>query len=118
MVASGEAFWALGSGRLTRSDATSDTTRQWDFLDDPTFGSYLVSPARGGGVWLAGLTDIQWFDGETFADAIPSPTTGGDLTAIAEAPDGSVWATMYGGPAKRWDGVAWTALCDDPQLLR
>ena len=113
VVASGDAFWTLGSGRLTRSDGAGATTGQWDFLDDPTFGSYTMSPARGGGVWLATYTEIRWFDGQTFVDVIPSPTSAGDLTGVAEAPDGSVWATMYIGPAKRWDGVAWTTLCDD-----
>jgi hypothetical protein len=114
VVASGDAFWILGQGRLTRADRTGATTGQWDYLDDPAFGSSMIGPARGGGVWLWGLGDIRWFDGTGFADTLPPPPwTRGDLSGVAEAPDGSVWATTYQGSAGRWDGVAWAAVCDD-----
>ncbi len=113
VVASGDSFWSIGSGRLTMSDPAGGTTRQWDYLDDQAFGSYVLSPARGGGVWLTGFEDIRWFDGESFADVIPSPTVFADLSGVGEASDGSIWATMYRGPAQRWDGTGWTALCDD-----
>ncbi len=113
VIASGDAFWALGPGSLSRWDPTGRMTGQWDYLDDTTFGSYSISPARGGGVWLMGLGDIRWFDGETFADVIPSPTSSGDLSSLVEAPDGAVWATTYQKSPQRWNGVAWEALCDD-----
>lgn len=113
VVASGGAFWTNSPGRLTRSDRTGATTGEWDYLDDPAFGSYMISPALGGGVWLSGPGGIQWFDGEAFADTIPSPTPFGDLSGITELPDGSVWATSYQSAPQRWDGVSWNALCDD-----
>ena len=118
VVASGGAFWTIGPGRLTRSDPSGATTGEWDYLDDPAFGSYTITPARGGGVWLSGLGDIRWFDGQRFADVIPTPTASGDLTGIAEAPDGAVWATSYQSAPQRWNGVAWEALCDDHGATR
>jgi ligand-binding sensor domain-containing protein len=120
-------FWALGSGRLTRLDASGRTTASWTFADDPVFGAWGISAAREGGVWLWHGPTIAWFDGERMRDVIaaPGPASGSSMVAdVAEAADGSLWAATYdwgatntGGRVFHWDGRSWSDVCVRPTGL-
>ena len=104
--------WALGDGlmRFSEADGTLDLTGDWSIADDAAFATWLVAPARDGGVWLGGST-IRRFDGTRFTDVIEGP--GGDLRELVEAPDGALWAVVGDGyqphaAVWRWDGTSWT----------
>ncbi len=128
LVADAQAgFWAFGSGRLTRLDASGRMTASWTFADDPAFGGSGIVPARGGGVWLWGGPDIAWFDGVRFRDVIAAPTPASDMTPVvdvAEASDGTLWAVANDwtsanqgwssspdGRVFHWDGRVWSDVC-------
>lgn len=119
-------FWAAGSGRLTRLDASGTMTDSWTFTDDPIFGAWGIVPAREGGVWLWGGPIIAWFDGERLRDVIAAPVEASGtswLVSVAEAADGSLWAAAngdwaatsrgptYGGRVFHWDGGSWSDVC-------
>ena len=117
-------FWAFGSGRLARLDASGTMTASWTFADDPIFGASGIVPARGGGVWLMGGPTIAWFDGERFRDVIvaPIPPSGmSSVVDVAEASDGTLWAAVNGnwaatseppeGRVFHWDGQRWSDVC-------
>jgi hypothetical protein len=128
LVADSQAgFWAFGSGRLMRLDASGRMTASWTFADDPHFGASGIVAARGGGVWLWGGPDVAWFDGERFRDVIASPIPASSMawvTDVAEASDGTLWAVaddwtsanegLSSSPDGRvfhWDGQRWSDVC-------
>jgi ligand-binding sensor domain-containing protein len=119
-------FWAMGSGRLTRLDASGTMTASWTFADDPIFATWGIVPARDGGVWLWGGPTIAWFDGERVRDVIPAPVQASGIWVVdvAEAADGSLWAAANGesaatdgwaptpgGRVFHWDGRSWIDAC-------
>jgi hypothetical protein len=118
--------WAFGDGTLARLARTSGAVRTWTIADDAAFAvATAIAPARGGGVWLIGESDVRWFDGERFRDVAPRQSftdldPGGVARpgiVLAEAPDGSPLG-VAGSAVFRWDGTAWTAplgLPPDPQ---
>lgn len=110
--------WALGDGLMRFSEVAGELaqTGDWSIAEDAAFATWLMAPARDGGVWLGGPTTrgeqtIRRFDGTRFPDVIKAP--GGDLRELVEAPDGALWAVV-GDDARwyasvwRWDGSGWT----------
>ena len=110
-------LWSLVPGRrLGRLNPATGATTTWTFTDDPAFAASTIKPAREGGVWLVGPDAMRWFDGVAFRDVIPRPPDYGWLDDAAEAPDGSIWATVRGQGLYHWDGSSWTAACGNEEL--
>lgn len=110
-------LWAFDHSVLTRLDLVSGSERSWTFRDDAAFGDIgTIVPARGGGVWLVHgvpyasvVSDrmVRWFDGERFRDVVPLPP--GDINALTESSDGSLWAGTR-RDVFRWDGTSWSTV--------
>jgi len=99
-------LWSSWPG-LTRFDPATGSFRTFTAVDDPVFaGIGPVAPAREGGVWLVcgeGEQTIRRFDGQVFHEtSAPAPAS---IGAIAEAPDGLIWASGEG--VFSWDGSSW-----------
>ncbi len=86
--------WAYASGALTRYDPAARTGRTWTATDDARFVASEIAPARAGGVWRATSSTVRRFDGSGFRMAFD---VGGDVTALADGPDGSLWAATQDG---------------------
>ena len=102
--------WAAGAGHVLRLDPSTGSVRTWTVQDDDAFGSaVLAAPARRGGAWLVSGRTVRLFDDDGFREIIDMPF---DVFALAEAPDGSLWATAFGNSrgVHRWDGSAWTSI--------
>lgn len=102
-------LWALGVGQVTRFDPSSGDRRTWTVSDDMTFGSWVASPARAGGIWIWSGGSILRFTGEAFADTIPAGRRPIDM---AEAPDGTLWALSADRGLERWTGGRWVSPAD------
>jgi hypothetical protein len=100
--------WAFGPGRLTRFDPATGDHHTWTVSDDLVFGDAVVAAAHAGGVWLWSAGSVRRFDGAEFREILPAPFGSSMGSGLAEAPDGSLWATSASGIA-RWDGSAWVA---------
>jgi hypothetical protein len=99
-------LWARDpDGRLVRYDPVSAAGRAWTVGDDASFGTTDIAGARAGGVWLIGAGDVRRFDGRVFRQVIRTP---GEVSLLAEVPDGGLWAVMADGRLLRWDGAAWS----------
>jgi hypothetical protein len=98
-------LWAVGFGRVTRFDPATGAHRTWTLSDDASFASLTMAPARAGGVWIWSGTRILRFTGDGFAESITASTTSG--VDLAEAEDGSLWATSYERGLEHWDGSTW-----------
>jgi hypothetical protein len=102
--------WAAGAGHVLRLDPSTGSVRTWTVQDDAAFGSaVLAAPARRGGAWLVSGRTARRFDGDGFREVVDMPF---DVFALAEAPDGSLWATASGDRrgVYRRDGSAWTSI--------
>ena len=102
--------WAAGAGHVLRLDPATGAVRTWTVRDDAAFGAaVLAAPARRGGAWLVSGRTVRLFDGDGFREVVDLPF---DVFAVAEAPDGSLWATASGDRrgVHRWDGSAWTSI--------
>jgi hypothetical protein len=102
--------WAAGGGHVLRLDPATGSVRTWTVQDDAAFGSaVLAAPARRGGAWLVSGRTVRLFDGDGFREVVDMPF---DVFTVAEAPDGSLWATASGDRrgVHRWDGSAWTSI--------
>jgi hypothetical protein len=97
-------LWALGTGEVTRFDPASGEHRTWTIADDAAFDTFLMSPARQGGVWLWSGERMLRFTGDAFAEAIPAPGVAGPFD---EAPDGTLWAVTASDELIHWDGAQW-----------
>jgi hypothetical protein len=102
-------LWSGGSG-LTVFDPVTGSLHTFTLADDPAFADAdPAAPARAGGVWVIahgpdGEQTVSRFDGERFVETTtPAPTD--YLAAVAEAPDGTLWAGGNGVFA--WDGGSW-----------
>jgi hypothetical protein len=98
-------LWAMRPGRLTRFDPESGARRTWTISDDASFAALVMAPARAGGVWIWSGTRILRFTGDGFAESITASAT--SATDLAEAPDGSLWATSDDRGLEHWDGSTW-----------
>ncbi len=99
-------LWARDpDGRLVRYDPVAASGRAWTVGDDASFGTTDIAGARGGGVWLIGAGDVRRFDGVVFREVIRTP---GEVSLLAEAPDGGLWAVMADGRLAHWDGASWS----------
>lgn len=99
--------WAYASGALTRYDPAAGTGRTWTATDDARFVAWEMAPARAGGVWLATASTVRRFDGSGFRAAFD---IGGDVTALAEGPDGSPWAATGDGAIVHVAGATQTRI--------
>ena len=101
-------IWGYGPAGLLRYDHSIDETTRWTVADDAWFDPGIfadIAPARDGGVWLYGSLVVR-FDGTTFAEVIEVPGLG-DTYAMAEASDGTLWASVQGAGLLQWNGSAW-----------
>jgi hypothetical protein len=102
--------WAAGAGHVLRLDPATGAVRTWTVRDDAALGAaVLAAPARRGGAWLVSGRTVRLFDGDGFREVVDLPF---DVFAVAEAPDGSLWATASGDRrgVYRWDGSTWTSV--------
>ena len=106
----GGTLWAVGSAGLLRYEPATARRAVWTVEDDAAFGglnSMLLVAARDGGVWLAdGTPAIRRFDGQRFLDVLEAP---GQVTALAEDRDGTLWVGASTGLYRRDDGT-WKAM--------
>ena len=109
MVEDGGGFlWAReDGGRLVRFDPASGFARIWTVTDDAAFETIDIAPARDRGVWLLNGLTLRLFDGTVFADVVQAPA---GIVAVAEAPDGTLWAATTDGLVLHWGGSSWTTL--------
>ena len=103
--------WAYASGVLTRYDPAARTGRTWTATDDARFVASEIAPARSGGVWLVTSSTVRRFDGSGFRTAFD---IGGDVWALADGPDGSLWAATQDGAIVHVAGTTQTRI-DPPR---
>ena len=96
--------WARGFGRILRLGPQDDAVTTWTIADDAAFNANAMVPSGSRGVWLMHGSSIVHFDGQTFATTVMAPQA---PSAIAEAPDGELWAAFDGGQVSRWTGHRW-----------
>jgi len=97
-------MWALGDGQVTRLDPLAGDRQTWTVSDDTRFMTHVASPARAGGVWTWSGGTISRFTGSMFVDPIP---TSSRPIAVAEAPDGTLWALSADHGVQRWADGRW-----------
>jgi hypothetical protein len=83
--------WALADGGLDRYEPRTGATSIWTTSTDERFSAQEMLPARAGGVWLLDRTTVRRFDGTAFREKVE---LAGDVLAVAEAPDGSLWVGL------------------------
>jgi hypothetical protein len=96
--------WARGFGRILRLGPDGEVITTWTIADDAAFNASAMVPSRSRGVWLMYGSSIVHFDGQTFGTTVVAPEA---PSAIAEAPDGELWAAFDGGRVLRWTGQEW-----------
>ncbi len=104
-------LWGVSAGRLLRFDPDGRLAHVWTSDDDSSLAAWMLVPANDGGVWLVGESALRLFDGERFRDVVPVP---GAVIGLAEAADGSLWATAWATGLLHWDGRVWLRVCGSP----
>lgn len=101
-------LWAReDGGRLVRYDPATGQGRSWTISNDAAFGMTDIAPARAGGVWLLSGNTLRRFDGTVFREVLDAPA---EVTLVAEARDGSLWAGTSDGAVLHWNGSSWSRL--------
>jgi hypothetical protein len=114
------ALWstATGGAGVTRFDPTTGALRTFTAGDDPAFASSRRTvPSALGGVWLLEGHQVRRFDGERFADVVPTPV---ELCDVLEASDGALVGVTCPSDEEdsavqvhRWAGDGWRLLPRD-----
>ena len=94
-------------GRLVRFDPASGSARTWTVGNDAAFETTDIAPAVEGGVWLLNGYTLRRFDGDVFQEVIRALAP---ISAVAEAPDTTLWAATTDGLVLHWSGSSWTSL--------
>lgn len=98
-----------GAGPAARAQAIEGYDhRHWDIEEGAPADIRAIAQTRDGFLWLGASTGLYQFDGIGFRKIEPAtynPGRSHQVTALAAAPDGSLWVGYdYGGVARYSDG--------------
>jgi ligand-binding sensor domain-containing protein len=107
--ASDGSLWLVGYDRVVRVEA--DGSRRTEFLPGEDFSgneAFHIAEDADGTIWLSGDAALFRYDGRRWLPfTIPNEPADQDVSAMQQAPDGSLWFVAGYGPLIKYANETW-----------